>query len=244
MSAHLTHYFPEAAFGGFADVDGTVAFYSRVNALVRPDSAVADFGCGRGCHAEDQVAFRRDLRSLKGKVARVIGLDIDPAAQENPFLDEFRPLVPGASWPLADAEVGLIVADCVLEHLPDPPAFFREARRVLRPGGYLCIRTANVRSYIGLASKLIPNRLHARVLAKAQSARKPEDVFPALYRCNTLGAVRLQMRRHGFRAAVYGYEGEPYYLSFSRLAYALGVLYRRLAPAAFLPAIFAFGQLQ
>ena len=135
----------------------------------------------------------------------------------------------------------LILCDNVLEHLSDPSSFFREARRVLRPGGYLCIRTPNVFSYFGLAARLVPNRGHEAVLKVAQRGR--EDCFPTLYRANTVWALRRMMRRHGFDHVVYGYEAEPSYLHFSRLAYALGVLHQKLAPRAMRLAIFAFGRL-
>jgi hypothetical protein len=51
------------------------------------------------------------------------------------------------------------------------------------------------------------------------------------------------MHEHGFEHVVYGYEAEPSYLSFSKFAYALGVLHQKLAPGFLRPAIFAFGRL-
>jgi hypothetical protein len=50
------------------------------------------------------------------------------------------------------------------------------------------------------------------------------------------------MRRHGFDHVVYGYEAEPSYLHFSRLAYVLGVLHQRFAPGFLKPAIFGFAR--
>ena len=40
----IQRFYPESRFGGFTDIDGTVAFYSRVNALVKPLYVVVDFG--------------------------------------------------------------------------------------------------------------------------------------------------------------------------------------------------------
>jgi SAM-dependent methyltransferase len=237
----LKAFYPESSFGGFTGVDGTVAFYSRVQALAGPQSVLVDFGCGRGAYAGDPVPYRRDLRVFKGKVSQVIGLDASPAAAANPFLDTFHCL-DGTRWPLEDASADLVVCDNVLEHLPEPAAFFAEARRVLRPGGVVCIRTPNALNYVALLSRLVPNRSHARVLAKAKPGLAEEDVFPTLYRCNTLPAVRRTLRRHGFSAVVFGYEAEPSYLSFSRIAYTLGVLHQKLAPGLFKASIFAFGR--
>jgi len=235
-------FYPESAFGGFSDIDGTVTFYTRINALIQPSFRIVDFGCGRGAHAADPIAFRRSLRCLKGKVAHVIGVDVDSAGRGNPTVDEFRLFAPGDSWPVEDKSIDLIICDCVLEHLRDPGAFFQEAVRVLAQGGYLCIRTPNVLSYVGIVSRAVPNRYHKQVVAKVQVNREEEDVFTTVYRCNTVFEVRRQMASHGFRAVVYGYEAEPSYLHFSKLAYRLGVLHQKVAPRIFRPVIFAFGQ--
>lgn len=237
----IDSFYPESKFGGFSRIDGTVAFYTRVQALVGVDSVVVDFGCGRGAYGDDPISFRRDLRVLRGKVRRVIGLDASQSGAENPFIDEFRCLE-GTRWPIEDEHAHLIVCDNVLEHLPDPGVFFSEARRVLCTGGNLCIRTPNLWNYIALLSKIIPNRSHAQVLAKAKPGLPEEDIFPTLYRCNTIPAVRRALARLGFEGVVYGYEAEPSYLSFSKAAYALGVLHQRLAPGVFKAAIFAFGR--
>jgi SAM-dependent methyltransferase len=237
----MQRFYPESRFGGFTQVDGTIAFYARAQALARPDSLVVDFGCGRGAYAGDPIPFRQNLRVFKGKVRQVIGLDASPAGAENPFLDEFRCLE-AAAWPLEDASADLILCDNVLEHLPEPEMFFSEAYRVLRSGGTLCIRTPNRWNYIALLSRLVPNRDHSRVLAKAKPKLGEVDIFPTLYRCNTLPALRGALARHGFHSVVYGYEAEPSYLSFSSLAYAFGVLHQKLAPGILKAALFAFAE--
>ncbi len=240
-SMHI--YYPESKFGDFTDIDGTIAFYIRVNSLIKPSFVVLDFGCGRGSHAEESVIIRREIREFKRKAKKVIGLDVDPAAQENPFLDEFH-LLNGEQWPLEDNFVDLCICDCVLEHLKNPEQFFSESRRVIRDGGYLCIRTPNLWNYISLASRLIPDELHAKVLAVAQKERKEVDVFPTLYRCNSIPKVKAMLNQQGFEHVVYGYESEPRYLSFSRFAYWFGVMHQRFAPSFLRPVIFAFAQLR
>jgi SAM-dependent methyltransferase len=199
-------------------------------------------GCGRGAHAEDPVQIRRDLRNLRGKAKRVIGMDVDSAARDNPFLDDFIQLGAGP-WPVEDDSVDLIVCDHVLEHIEDPRAFFGEVRRVLRKDGHICIRTPNLWGYSSLFSRLIPNRYHARVTARVQQGRKEQDVFPTFYRCNVPSRIRSLLKQSGCtRNVAYGYSAEPSYLSFSKVAYWLGVLHQRYAPAMFKMTIFAFGQ--
>jgi SAM-dependent methyltransferase len=236
-------HYPETRFGGFTDVDGTIAFYTRVHSLLTESSIVLDVGSGRGAYADDEVPVRKNLRILKGKVARVIGLDVDPAAQSNPFQDEFR-LLKNSVWPVEDASIDLCLSDYVLEHIEQPESFFENCRRVLKNGGYLCIRTPNAWSYVAWFSKLVPDRLHSRVLARVQQERKEEDVFPTHYRCNSLPRLRRMLDRYGFEHVVYGYEAEPSYLEFSALAYALGALHQRFAPRFLRPAMHAFARVR
>ncbi|HUT88508.1 MAG TPA: class I SAM-dependent methyltransferase [Thermoguttaceae bacterium] len=238
--ARETHY-PEVAFGGFSDVDGRVAFFARVQALLEPAFVVVDAGCGRGVHAEDPVVFRRDLQCLRGKCKRVIGMDVRRPCRENPLIDEFR-LIDGDRWPLDDESVDLCTSVNVLEHVEHPQAFFAECTRVLKTNGLLCLATPNALGYQAVAARIIPNRWHASVLGMLGSRAEPADVFPTLYRCNTVWKLRSMMRRHGFQACVYTYAGEPSYLRFFRIAYSFGVLFHRFAPRVLMPVLFAFGR--
>lgn len=235
-------FYPEARFGGFTDIDGTIVFFNRINALLNPAFTVLDVGCGRGAYADDPIPLRRQLRILKGKVSKVMGIDVDSAAQDNPFLDEFR-LIQEDDWPIENDSVDLIVCDHVLEHIANPDRFFSEAHRTLRESGYLCIRTPNRWSYIVIAATLIPNKYHSKVTSVVQEGRKAEDVFPTVYKCNSIRRIKEMMKKHNFESVVYGYEAEPSYLSFSKIAYWLGVLHQRFAPRFLKPVIFAFGRL-
>ena len=234
-------YYPESRFGGFTDIDGTIVFYSRVNALLDETCIVLDFGCGRGTYYKDPIHFRRNLRILRGKVKKVIGLDIDEQASTNPYIDEFMTLK-STKWDIADETVDMCVADNVIEHLREPEIFFSECARVLKTGGHLCIRAPNAFSYIAIASRIVPNRLHAKILSRIQAGREECDVFPTYYRCNTIGKLDQMMGKYGFSSVVYGYEAEPSYLGFSRAAYFLGYLHQKVSPSRLHAAIFAFGR--
>jgi SAM-dependent methyltransferase len=45
----------------------------------------------------------------------------------------------GDRWPVEDGSIDVVLATETLEHVPDPPAFLAEARRVLRPGGRIIL---------------------------------------------------------------------------------------------------------
>ena len=236
-------FYPEQGFGGFSNVDGTIVFYQRVRALLKPEFTVLDVGCGRGEYADDQVSFRRNLRSQRGLVSKVIGIDTDPVGVENPTIDEFRQLdLSLPQWPVEAESIDLIFSDWVMEHVGEPSAFLAECRRVLKPGGHLCLRTTNRLGYAGIASSLIPNGMHVRLLSKFQPGRLEEDVFPTYYRANTVSKLKAFLERAGFDACVFAHESEPAYLGFSSVAYWFGMQYRRFAPSVLYNTLMAFAR--
>jgi len=178
---------------------------------------------------------------LKGKCLKVIGLDVDPRAAQNISLDEFH-LLQETTWPVLDSSVDICVCDYVLEHIQNPQAFFTECKRVLKPGGYLCIRTTNLLSYFGIIAKLIPSRAHIRILRQAKDQVREEDIFPTYFSCNTIHTLRQYLSLNHFDHAVFGYEAEPGYLSFSHFTYYLGVLHQKLAPGLCRIGIHAFAK--
>jgi SAM-dependent methyltransferase len=235
-------YYPETEFGGYTRVSGTISFFGRVRALLRPEMVVLDVGCGRGAAADrlEKNPWER-CRIFKGQCQRVLGIDVDRAGDQNPFIDEFRP-IEGPTWPIESESIDLLVSDAVVEHVDDPDQFFSECSRVLKPGGYLCIRTPNRWSYVALGASIVPNKYHARVVGKLQRGRQAKDVFPTFYRANTVRAMRGLLRRHGFEGCVYRHIAEPNYLTFSRWSYAIGVYLHRWLPAVFWPVLFVFAR--
>jgi len=222
-------------------LDGTIAFYIKVNSFINSSSIILDVGCGRGSYAEDPIYIRRDLRIFKGKCKKIIGIDISKDGENNPFLDEFS-LIEGAHWPLEDSSVDVCICDGVLEHIENPKLFFSECHRVIKQGGHLCIRTTNLMSYIGLISWLVPNRFHSIIVRKIQKNRKDNDIFPTFYRCNTIKRIRYMLNKYGFNHWVYGYEAEPSHFAFSRFFYLLGVIHQRYSPNIFKITIFIYGR--
>lgn len=217
MPHALDGLFPESSVGGFSRVDKDIEFYGRVNALITPDSVVVDFGAGRGGFMDEPPSYRRNLMLLKGRVARVIGIDIDPVVKENPAVDEAQVWTPGERVDLPDASVDLIVSDYTFEHIDDPALVVPEFERILKPGGWICARTPNRWGYIALGASAVPNRLHARALQRLQPGRMPQDVFPTRYKLNTRKDIRRAFPAPRWRTFAYTVNGEPVYFGNSRV---------------------------
>jgi SAM-dependent methyltransferase len=239
----LARLYPETAVGGYTQLDGQVEFYTRVNALVDRESHVLDFGAGRGQWAVDPMPeISRRLRLLRGRVARVVGTDVDEAVLTNPALDEARVVAAGEPLPYDDGTFDMVIADHVLEHIDaeHAPDVAAEMLRLLRPGGWLAARTPNKWGLIGLGARAVPNRLHARVLDRLQPGRRPEDVFPVRYAMNTRKDLARLFAPHAVH--VYGHASEPTYFGRSTAMWRIAGGVDRVTPARLRPTLMVFVQ--
>lgn len=237
--------YPEVAAGGYTRRDGFVDFYTRVNALLTPDSEVLDFGAGRGLwQFEPMAPFHRQLRALHERVRRVVGVDVDPVVLENGALAEAKVMDPAGPIPYGDEQFDLVFADYVLEHVSkeDAPTIAREIMRVLKPGGWLAARTPNKWGMIGVGARAVPNELHTKVLRTLQPGRKAEDVFPVRYAMNTRRDLK-RLFPDAAHVLAYGHASEPVYFGQSNgAAWRVAQFIDRLTPPANAPTLMVFIQ--
>lgn len=176
-----------------------------------------DAGCGRTVPV---------LRKYLGRVGRLIGVELVDFTDVPPGIETYNADL--GHLPLDDGSVDLIMSRSVFEHLADPQAVYAEFARVLSPGGRVVFLTANIWDYGTMIARLVPNRLHARVV-KMTEGRAEEDTFPTQYKTNSRGAVERLAQRAGLRIDAFEYLNQyPNYFMFNGVLFFLGTMYERL----------------
>jgi len=204
------------------DNDGV--FLNRIEACVRPGSAVLDLGAGGG------VKFRYDLKSKVAPDGQVVGADFDPRVCDNPLLHR-GVVLNGERLPFEDNTFDVVFCRYVLEHVADPAMFLAEVLRVLKPGGSFLFLTPNKWHYVALASRCTPHAFHAWYNRKR--GRDETDTYPTVYRLNSRSAIRRHFRDAGFREdELVMRECCPNYLMLCSPLFLVGVAFERMVNAS------------
>lgn len=234
---------PEIKAGGYANDDSTVEFYQRIVSVLPEQSAVLDLGAGRGAmFIESRGAWKNWLVRLGGRASRRVGADIDESVRDNPGLDEAVVLELGKPLPFDSESFDLILCDWVLEHIDDTQAFLSEVRRVLKVGGWFCARTPNKFGYLGVGTRIVPNSMEGKVLKWFQPNRAEHDIFPKLYKLNSVKEIGRVFNSKFWRNASYTYNPSPSYHGQRTWAFRLIESLQRLMPNRLKTLIFIFAQ--
>ncbi len=183
-----------------------------------PGALLLDAGCGR------DLEFSRELPAS----VRAVGVDLTEKLatgnQDSPYaLRADLGLLP---FP-ADS-FDLVISRSVIEHLADPPRVFREFQRVLKPGGKVILATPNRYDYVSLIAYLLPYRWHRKLVSRIVGVSE-DDVFPTLYRANTLSRLGRELLDAGLeRGMLKAINHYPVYLMFSPILFRVGIFYERL----------------
>ena len=207
------HYFQRPGW-----INGTVQFHRVCAGHIPAGQPILEVGPGPATSTTEFLA----------SMGPTHGIDIDPEAGANPFLQSFHWLR-GPSYPFADASFAAAVSDYVVEHLADPREHLREVFRVLRPGGAYVLRTPNLYHYVAIVSARTPHWFHARVANRLRGLPVTTHMpYPTFYRMNTRRVVHDLATAAGFRVKLLEMvEKEPSYTRTSRAFFLAAMAYER-----------------
>jgi SAM-dependent methyltransferase len=154
----------------------------------RKCSRLVDVGCG-----PFGILGRKGDR-LAGMRAGSIGIDLDMEALASNSNVTHRICASCYSLPLESESVDFIVCRWVFEHLETPQLAMSEFSRVLKPGGFLYVKTPNLYNYGMLLSRATPTAFHNLFL----SATGLGENIPTFYRANTKRKLKELAASNGF----------------------------------------------
>ena len=128
----------------------------------------------------------------------IVGVDPDREALGKHRTIRKRVCAEGGNLPFRDNFFALTTANVMIEHVTHPEVFLREIWRTTQPGGMFLFHTVNSWGYLGIGTRLVPNRFHAKVLRLISPNRAESDVYPTQYRLNTNSAIRRCARQTGW----------------------------------------------
>ncbi|MBE7214633.1 class I SAM-dependent methyltransferase [Shewanella benthica] len=100
---------------------------------------VLDFGCGTGYGAYELTQVTQSCHGVDISAEAVSLCRSSYACNEITF-SHIKP-VEETPLPFADASFDVVVSNQVIEHVADPDAYIKEARRVLKPSGIFYLVT-------------------------------------------------------------------------------------------------------
>lgn len=201
-------------------IDGTTLFIDTLNKYCNPDFVVLDLGAGS---AEGKPEFY----SIKGLVKVNIGVDTNKEIYKNEIVDK-KVIGNAYRLPFHADTFDLIYADYVLEHIGFAEEFVKEARRVLKKGGFFIFRTPNLYHYVPLMAKAI-SKISKSTLNNLMRKYGPKNEASSLfYKMNTAGKLKKLFLKNGFSTeSLQLIEKEPSYLMFNAGLFFMGALYER-----------------
>ncbi|WP_242149395.1 class I SAM-dependent methyltransferase [Sphingomonas sp. BAUL-RG-20F-R05-02] len=240
----LQKLYPERRFSRVVRDEGKFLFYSIVADLLESHHVVMDFGAGRGHQIEAVSGHLRTLLDFRGRCKTVIAVDPDDAVLTNPFVDEAHVIDATGRIPLPDNSVDIITSFAVLEHVANPAQVVDEIYRVLRPGGWFCAWTPNKWGYVGIGVRMVPNRLHEKLvpLAEPRDTRQSIDVFQTAYQLNTVNDVGRFFGPERFYNHAFTANGSPSYHFGSIIIARFWQVMMAIAPARCRKTLFVFVQ--
>ncbi len=203
-------------------IDGTIEFHNLCRDVIKPGSAILEIGAGP---SNPTTAFLATLGEVRG-------IDLDSDVRANEFLVG-ADVLQGETYPYPDCSFQACVSNYVLEHVGDPSRHFREAWRILQPGGCYLFRTPNRYHYTAIGAWLTPHAIHLKTSNRLRNLPPgSHDPYRTHYRANSRRKLTQLSSEIGFRVMELRLvEKEPSYGKLARPLFLLGVAYERVVNA-------------
>ncbi len=196
----------------------SLAIYKNIVAQnIDKKTRLLDLGCG---HSDF-------MKEVYNKTKHIYGIDSDEEAIEKNTTIKNKIVGFADKMPFADNFFDLIILTWVIEHLNNPHQIFKEAHRVLKPGGKIIFLTPNVWNYNVWIIRVIPNIFHKPLVSYFYN-RQENDTYPKKYKLNSIGKIDKILLPIGLKKCQIILNGDPSYISFNRSLFKFACLVEKL----------------
>jgi len=192
---------------------------TRIREYIPDCGNALDIGCGK----------HSPLGDYRNRLNLLVGTDLELKDIKENVGIKVLTVADGTNLPFASGLFDLIISKTVIEHVVDPLSFFKEAHRVLKPGGGFVWATSNLRAFPILASALTPLGVHKWVYRQIFGSSLDVDQFPTYYRANTKKTLGQQLTQAGFAKVAFYSASWPQYFAFSRCLFRFFLPLHRLS---------------
>ena len=134
-----------------------------------------DLGCGKNAEVAENSK----------KTAYAVGVD----RERNPKLIAHPYVIADINYlPFKGNSIDFVSLRFVVEHIPEPAAFFTEVKRILKEQGKILIITTNIWSPFIFLPKLLPTPLRTKLMQLIFKVEE-KDIFITYHRFNSLSKI-------------------------------------------------------
>jgi SAM-dependent methyltransferase len=199
-------------------------YWSIIDGHLASNMMVLDIGAGK----------KSMLSLFVGRGITAVGLDVcHEALKSNEFLS-YRVVGDAQRLPFKAGAFDFIVSQWLLEHLPSPQFFFKEACRCLRKGGSFAVVSNSLLCPLMLFNAVMPGKLRDGIKRKLLPKEVEEDTFPTFYRANTQRRLRRLVRSTELKEKFFIYASDLSFFIFNRILFAFWLVVDRLTEKKFL----------
>ena len=179
------------------------------------NNIVLDAGCGGGSNTNILSHYAKEIHGMDL-------LDENIKLSNNKYKSDNLHFKKGnvEKIPYPDSFFDVVYSCWVVEHLENPQFFFEEAHRVLKKEGILILWVPNVKSFMGVITKILSNENKVRVLSLL-SKKTEDDVSHQIchYKANSVSSLDYLMKYNFERIFMKRLDTPHYYRQYFFLTY-------------------------